>query len=242
VDALPTTTTKNTISPSPLVYRIKLVDPSAYLQSSSSSSATPLSSSSDLNLVHPLEENIFQDLETSRNSSWQYELQQLRFANQRLEEEIKTLEGTIAAQEKAKAGDKPQSQAKQNTSRKVGTQQQRRDSRGKEYHQQPSVDHQEHHIRDYATMRPLQPHTPQRPRTPGPYDLSSSHPHPHAMAYSNVQAPIPAMSSVPLEWSSPPLPLYIPNGGQSRQDERTNHRLRTTGTGAIKRSWHSLAQ
>jgi PAS domain-containing protein len=241
VDALPTTTTKNTISPSPLVYRIKLVDPSAYLQSSSSS-ATPLSSSNDLNLVHPLEENIFQDLETSRNSSWQYELQQLRFANQRLEEEIKTLEGTIAAQEKAKAGDKPQSQAKQNTSRKVGTQQQRRDSRGKEYHQQPSVDHQEHHIRDYATMRPLQPHTPQRPRTPGPYDLSSSHPHPHAMAYSNVQAPIPAMSSVPLEWSSPPLPLYIPNGGQSRQDERTNHRLRTTATGAIKRSWHSLAQ
>lgn len=246
VDALPTTTTKNTISPSPLVYRIKSVDPSAYLQLSSSSSATPLSSSSNLNLVHPLEENIFQDLETSRNSSWQYELQQLRFANQRLEEEIKTLEGTIAAQEKAKAGDKSQSQAKPNTSRKVVTLQQRRDShsrtRVKEYHQQPSVDHQEHRIRDYATMRPLQLHTPQRPTTPGPYDLSSSHPHPHAMTYSNVQAPIAAMSSVPLEWSSPPLPLYIPNGGQSRQGEHTNHRLRTTGTGAIKRSWNSLAQ
>ena len=248
VDALPTTTTKNTISPSPLVYRIKLVDPSAHLQSSSSSSATPLSSSSDLNLTHPLEENIFQDLETSRNSSWQYELQQLRFANQRLEEEIKTLEGTIAAQEKAKAGDKTLPQAKQNTSRKVVTQHQRRDSqprtRGKEYHQQPSVDHQEHHVPDYATMRPLQPHIshiPQRPTTPGPYDLSSSHPHPLAMTYSSIQAPIAAMSSVPSEWSSPPVPLYIPNGGQSRQGERTNHGLRTTGTGAIKRSWNSLA-
>lgn len=251
VDALPTTTTKNTISPSPLVYRIKLVDPSAYLQSSSSSSAASLSSNNDLNLAHPLEENMFQDLETSRNSSWQYELQQLRFANQRLEEEIKTLEGTIAAQEKAKAGDKPQPQAKQNTSRKVGgTQQQRRDShsrtRGKEYYQQPPVEHQEHHVRDYATMRPLQiqphiSHIPQRPATPGPYDLSSSQPHPLAMTYANIQAPIPSLSSVPLEWSSPPVPMYIPNGGQSRQGERTNHGLRTTGTGAIKRSWNSLA-
>ncbi|KAK0454117.1 photoreceptor A [Desarmillaria tabescens] len=35
---------------------------------------------------------LFSDLDTSRASSWQYELQQLRFANQRLAEEIRVLE------------------------------------------------------------------------------------------------------------------------------------------------------
>ncbi|KAF9034194.1 hypothetical protein BDZ89DRAFT_1130746 [Hymenopellis radicata] len=36
--------------------------------------------------------NVFEELQTERGSSWQYELQQLRFRNQRLEEQIRGLE------------------------------------------------------------------------------------------------------------------------------------------------------
>ncbi|KAG7093470.1 hypothetical protein E1B28_007146 [Marasmius oreades] len=46
-------------------------------------------------VMHPLDEDVFQPLDTNRGSSWQYELQQLRFANDRLKEEIKVLEGEL---------------------------------------------------------------------------------------------------------------------------------------------------
>ncbi|THU92952.1 hypothetical protein K435DRAFT_780004 [Dendrothele bispora CBS 962.96] len=68
------------ISPAPIIYQIKLFD----------SSMTTAGTSK---LVHPLEENIFKELETGRGTSWQYELQQLKFANDRLRDEIKNLEG-----------------------------------------------------------------------------------------------------------------------------------------------------
>lgn len=40
--------------------------------------------------------SLFEELETIRGSSWQYELQQLKFANQRLHEELHALEGAHA--------------------------------------------------------------------------------------------------------------------------------------------------
>ncbi|KAF7966575.1 hypothetical protein HWV62_37855, partial [Athelia sp. TMB] len=43
-------------------------------------------------LQHDAEADIFAELETGRASSWQYELQQLKFANQRLGEEVAALE------------------------------------------------------------------------------------------------------------------------------------------------------
>ncbi|KAF9077993.1 hypothetical protein BDP27DRAFT_1310546 [Rhodocollybia butyracea] len=80
-----------TISPAPVIYQIKLYDASSSTLSSSpgsesSAAPTPM-------IMHPLTDNVFKDLEISRNSSWQYELQQLRFANERLKEEIKAIEG-----------------------------------------------------------------------------------------------------------------------------------------------------
>ncbi|RDB30157.1 White collar 1 protein [Hypsizygus marmoreus] len=63
------------VSPAPVLVQVKRVD-----------------GASTSVVQHPLEANIFEDLETTRNSSWQYELQQLRFANQRLKDEIKALE------------------------------------------------------------------------------------------------------------------------------------------------------
>lgn len=49
------------------------------------------SSSSDT-LIHAEADDVFDELDTTRGSSWQYELQQLRFANQRLCEEVDALE------------------------------------------------------------------------------------------------------------------------------------------------------
>ncbi|KAF8137193.1 hypothetical protein EV363DRAFT_1316982 [Boletus edulis] len=46
--------------------------------------------------THSLGASLFGELETVRGSSWQYELQQLKFANQRLHEELLALEGACA--------------------------------------------------------------------------------------------------------------------------------------------------
>lgn len=43
--------------------------------------------------IHHSDASLFEELETGRGSSWQYELQQLKFANQRLHEELLALEG-----------------------------------------------------------------------------------------------------------------------------------------------------
>lgn len=53
---------------------------------------TMLGVSSNSTLIHSENEDVFEELDTSRGSSWQYELQQLRFANQRLCEEVDALE------------------------------------------------------------------------------------------------------------------------------------------------------
>ncbi|KAJ3002673.1 hypothetical protein NUW54_g5720 [Trametes sanguinea] len=45
--------------------------------------------------VHPPEESIFEETKIDRSSSWQYELQQLKYRNQRLIEEIMQLEAAI---------------------------------------------------------------------------------------------------------------------------------------------------
>ncbi|OAX36350.1 hypothetical protein K503DRAFT_695282 [Rhizopogon vinicolor AM-OR11-026] len=68
--------TSNPTPAHPLVIQITM------LSSSNSSSA----------LMHSEAKDVFEELDTSRGSSWQYELQQLRFANQRLCEEVDALE------------------------------------------------------------------------------------------------------------------------------------------------------
>ena len=96
------------VSPAPLVYQIRRVDAPVVkcgprmvdmLANSSASLSTSLSLSSSSSLA-PSDQDIFQELDISRGSSWQYELQQLRFANIRLKEELKMLE---AAEEVADA-------------------------------------------------------------------------------------------------------------------------------------------
>jgi hypothetical protein len=46
--------------------------------------------------MHSSGASLFEGLEAFRGSSWQYELQQLKLANQRLHEELHSLEGACA--------------------------------------------------------------------------------------------------------------------------------------------------
>lgn len=70
-------------SSGPLVCQIKLVD------------FEPLAVPHTGRIVHPLAESVYDELQTTRGSSWQYELQQLKFANQRMMEEVATLEAAV---------------------------------------------------------------------------------------------------------------------------------------------------
>ena len=69
------------VSSSPIICQIKVGD----------SSPAPISQ----NFVHLHHANVFEELEASCGSSWQYELQQLKFANRRLLEEIEGLESSL---------------------------------------------------------------------------------------------------------------------------------------------------
>ena len=47
-------------------------------------------------VVHALNEDVFEETDTDRSHSWQYELQQLKFNNRRLEGEVAALEASLA--------------------------------------------------------------------------------------------------------------------------------------------------
>ena len=78
------------VSPAPLVYQIRRVD--APVVKCGPGMVDVLASFTPTSLSTPSDQDIFQELDISRGSSWQYELQQLRFANIRLKEELKMLE------------------------------------------------------------------------------------------------------------------------------------------------------
>ena len=59
----------------PLICQVKMTSDSVYAQ-----------------VLRRSKEQVFQEMETSRSTSWQYELQQLKYANQRLLDEVRNLE------------------------------------------------------------------------------------------------------------------------------------------------------
>ncbi|KAH7886815.1 hypothetical protein F5I97DRAFT_1057930 [Phlebopus sp. FC_14] len=66
----------------------RAVDPSAGLGVTKNAKMN-----ADKPLIHSPSASLFEELDATRGSSWQYELQQLKFANQRLYEELDALEG-----------------------------------------------------------------------------------------------------------------------------------------------------
>lgn len=94
------------VNPSPVVCQIRVCDDdpggslsSCQLPSPVSVSASPAdtthSPTQTQRLVHPLNESVFVELDVARGSSWQYELQQLKFQNQRLADQVTALEAAV---------------------------------------------------------------------------------------------------------------------------------------------------
>ncbi|RPD53015.1 hypothetical protein L226DRAFT_555605 [Lentinus tigrinus ALCF2SS1-7] len=81
----------------PIVCQVKLCDGSA----GAPPPANPI--------THPLVESVFEETEIERGSSWQYELQQLKFRNQRLAEEVHALEAGLAKKMRRKQSASPAS-------------------------------------------------------------------------------------------------------------------------------------
>ncbi|KIK62007.1 hypothetical protein GYMLUDRAFT_561592 [Collybiopsis luxurians FD-317 M1] len=77
------------ISPAPVIYQVKL------LLDTTASASGAVGASTPTPIIHPLRENIFKELEILRQEPWQYELQQLRIQNERMREEIRSLEEEV---------------------------------------------------------------------------------------------------------------------------------------------------
>ncbi|KAH6906629.1 PAS domain-containing protein [Coprinopsis sp. MPI-PUGE-AT-0042] len=90
-------TRRNTggVTPAPLIVQVRLVGAEMYtlLPNNPSSAKRPAAGEQALS-VDP-NANMFEELDISRGSSWQYELQQLKYANQRLKEDIRVLEAAV---------------------------------------------------------------------------------------------------------------------------------------------------
>lgn len=78
-------------SPAPVICQIKLMDATTHV------SVSPP-------FAHRHGSDIFEELGTGRGTSWQYELQQLKFANQRLVDEVAALETAITGQPRSTSG------------------------------------------------------------------------------------------------------------------------------------------
>ncbi|KAG6900459.1 hypothetical protein C0995_003658 [Termitomyces sp. Mi166 len=82
-----------------------------------------LSSGDPEQRLHDPDENVFAELEVRRGSSWQYELQQLRFRNMRLREEVKALEREVRTFEgrEAEEGDQAREVTVESTTARTTT-------------------------------------------------------------------------------------------------------------------------
>nr|BAD99145.1 hypothetical protein [Coprinopsis cinerea] len=117
------------VLPAHLIYQVRKIGAETYPLTDTSSSSALSSPSSTSSLTssssHPSLSkrftidpgaNMFEELEVSRGSSWQYELQQLKFANQRLRDDIKMLEAAVRAHKGRKNLGKAMSSSSSSTS------------------------------------------------------------------------------------------------------------------------------
>jgi len=159
----PQPSTSTLIPPHPLVIQLTM------LGASSSSSA----------LVHPETTDVFEELDSSQGSSWQYELQQLRFANQRLCEEVDAFEV-------CRPGYQPQQQGRHQRQQQPQQQRQHHQHRHSQQQQQQAVVHPRDDT-NWATLLGSHPNSV----------LSSLSGH---MSPGSIQ--IPAASSLKRAWNS----------------------------------------
>jgi hypothetical protein len=102
------------IKPISLVVQVKLLPPNTVLEGAT----TPEFIAGITNarpLAHEGHTNLFEELETTRGTSWQYELHQLRVTNRRIQEQIDT-----ARKEASKSGNKSKLARKRKVGEEMG--------------------------------------------------------------------------------------------------------------------------
>lgn len=90
--------TPTKVGPASLVCQVKIVSPETVMSRSRSQTMSSMPGSSTMtsdftdklqgHIVHDLSSNVFEELETTRSTSWQYELQQLKISNKRMKDEL----------------------------------------------------------------------------------------------------------------------------------------------------------
>ncbi|CAE6510944.1 unnamed protein product [Rhizoctonia solani] len=105
-DGTPGTTPAMKVGPASLVCQVKVVSPDSVMGRPRSQTLGSLPGSSAAandylqsgvtdqlqgHIVHDLSSNVFEELETTRSTSWQYELQQLKISNKRMKDEVDSL-------------------------------------------------------------------------------------------------------------------------------------------------------
>ncbi|KAF8679563.1 White collar 1 protein (WC1) [Rhizoctonia solani] len=106
-DGAPGATPMMKSGPASLVCQIKVVSPDSAMGRSRSGTMTSMPGNSNTagtdflqsgvtdqlqgHIVHDLTSNVFEELETTRSTSWQYELQQLKISNRRMKDEVDSL-------------------------------------------------------------------------------------------------------------------------------------------------------
>lgn len=102
------------IKPSSIVAQVKLVSTSTPATSGSLAAITSGSSGTGARAIaqltrakpiaHPASSNLFEELETTRGTSWQYELHQLRLLNRRLKEDVGAARAVVVGNQQAGKG------------------------------------------------------------------------------------------------------------------------------------------
>ncbi|KAJ7792495.1 hypothetical protein B0H14DRAFT_2930809 [Mycena olivaceomarginata] len=165
----PTAPLPPAVAPAHLMYAVRLASaPPSSLSASHPSS--PSHTRGGDGVVGATGDDVFKRLDPATGGSWQYELQQLRFANARLEEEIGALERAEAEREGDRAVERAAEREREREAREAreGMERERERARAVYQHQQQVQQHQQTQAQMYSAFEfwgaPLPPPPPSSSR------------------------------------------------------------------------------
>ncbi|CAE6412015.1 White collar 1 protein OS=Neurospora crassa (strain ATCC 24698 / 74-OR23-1A / CBS 708,71 / DSM 1257 / FGSC 987) GN=wc-1 PE=2 SV=2 [Rhizoctonia solani AG-1 IB] len=119
-DGPPGATPMTKAGPASLVCQVKVVSPDSAMGRPRSGTMSSMSGNNNTaandflqsgvtdqlqgHIVHDLSSNVFEELETTRSTSWQYELQQLKISNKRMKDEVDSLVERLSGEGNATGG------------------------------------------------------------------------------------------------------------------------------------------
>ncbi|KAL5496016.1 hypothetical protein ACEPAH_3109 [Sanghuangporus vaninii] len=118
----PTQSSSHPFSPTSFIdpsYPFSFNPPHSYSSYSYNMSGRPTATATTGRILHQPNTNVFAEFETHRGTSWQYELQQLKYANDKLRQEVTTLEARQRRQRQHQQQQQQQHQQQQLQSQQV---------------------------------------------------------------------------------------------------------------------------